>query len=343
MRGGGAERIITMLSNNMVKRGYEVSFIITHQKKENAYLPEMDPEVNVISLVDETEKFKVSTIPAKWLNYKSRLIGKCEKVFLKGKFQRSKVINYISNNYKNIQWLKYYFKDHSDDVIVAFMYDASFYALLAQNKSNRVIISERGDPQQSINSKTTMSFIKNEFLKNDPTDYNVLKDKDIAEDAYIVSYFVTACEKIVNINKSLYNYRTNRKSISRSYNHQKIDRKNMLFLYRRFVELLPVWEMNDEETLNTIYESCFSNAMYLFRMHYEYANNKQSRKLVMDYNWNSMLFVDVVAEPHKYGNSTTVRLYEMLSDKHYFRLNVWFAKNKMYKLFKKIKKTIKGV
>ena len=167
MMGGGAERIITMLSNNMVKRGYEVSFIITHQKKENAYLPEMDPEVNVISLVDETEKFKVSTIPAKWLNYKSRIIGKCEKVFLKGNFQRSKVINYISNNYKNIQWLKYYFKDHSDDVIVAFMYDASFYALLAKSNSNRVIISERGDPQQSINSKTTMAFIKNEFPKAD--------------------------------------------------------------------------------------------------------------------------------------------------------------------------------
>lgn len=185
--------------------------------------------------------------------------------------------------------------------------------------------------------------IKTDFLKNDPTDYSAIKDKDIAEDAYIVSYFVTACKKIININEPLYNYRTNRKSISRSYNPQKIDRKNMLFLYRHLVELLPVWEMNDEETLNTIYKSCFSNAMYLFRMHYEYANNKQSRKLVLDYNWNSMLFDEIVAEPHKHGNSTTVRLYEMLSDKQYFRLNVWFAKNKMYKFFKKIKKTIKGV
>ena len=36
-------------------------------------------------------------------------------------------------------------------------------------------------------------------------------------------------------------------------------------------------------------------------------------------------------------------VYEMLSDKQYFRLNVWFAKNEMYKFFKKIKKTIKGV
>ena len=121
--------------------------------------------------------------------------------------------------------------------------------------------------------------IKTDFLKNDPTDYSAIKDKDIAEDTYIVSYFVTACKKIININDTLYNYRTNRKSISRSYNPQKIDRKNMLFLYRRFVELLLVWEMNDEETLNTIYISCFSNAMYLFRMHYEYAKTNKVANL----------------------------------------------------------------
>ncbi|MBR3802125.1 MAG: glycosyltransferase family 2 protein [Clostridia bacterium] len=193
-----------------------------------------------------------------------------------------------------------------------------------------------------INSLCTKA-IKTELLKNDPTDYSVLKDKDIAEDAYIVSCFVTACKKIININESLYNYRTNRKSISRSYNPQKIDRKNMLFLYRRFVELLPVWEMNDEETLNTIYKSCFSNAMYLFRMHYKYANNKQSRKLVLEYNWNSMLFDEIITEPQKYANPTNIRLYEMVSDKQYFRLKVWFLKNRIYQCVKKTKKKIRGV
>ena len=166
---------------------------------------------------------------------------------------------------------------------------------------------------------------------------------DIAEDAYIVSYFVTACKKIININTPFYNYRTNRKSISRSYNPQKIDRKNMLFLYRHFVEHLPVWEMNDEETLNTIYKSCFSNAMYLFRMHYEYASNKKNRKTVLEYNWNSMLFDEIVAEPHKYGNEINIRLYEMLSDKQYFKLNIWFLKKRIYQYLKMVKKKIQGV
>ena len=45
--------------------------------------------------------------------------------------------------------------------------------------------------------------IKTDFLKNDPTDYSAIKDKDIAEDTYIVSYFVTACKKIININETL--------------------------------------------------------------------------------------------------------------------------------------------
>ena len=193
-----------------------------------------------------------------------------------------------------------------------------------------------------LNSLWTKA-IKTEILKNDPTDYSILKNKDIAEDAYIVSFFITACKKIVNINKPLYNYRTNRKSISRSYNPQKIERKNMLFLYQHFFELLPVWGMDDEETAIKIYTSCFSNALYLFRKHYEYAENKAARKKVLEYNWNSMLFYEIVSDPEKYGNENNVRLYRMLTNKKYFSLHVYFLKKKIYEFLRKIKRSLKGV
>ncbi len=193
-----------------------------------------------------------------------------------------------------------------------------------------------------LNSLWTKA-IKTEILKIDSTDYSILKDKDIAEDTYIVSYFVTACKKIININESLYNYRTNRKSISRSYNPQKIGRKNTLFLYQRFIELLPEWNMDNNETRNRIYCSCFDNAMYLFKMHYKNAKSKQSRKLILEYNWNSMLFDEIVANPKYYGNQDSLELYQMIINKKYFSLNILFLKNKIYNFVKKLKRTIKGV
>ncbi len=185
--------------------------------------------------------------------------------------------------------------------------------------------------------------IKTEILKNDPTDYSAIKNKDIAEDAYIISYFLTACQKIINIDKPLYNYRIITESISRSYNPQKIERKNILFLYQRFIELLPAWGMNNEETVNKIYSACFSNAMYLFRKHYEYAKNRNDRKTVLEYNWNSMLFEEIIENPQKYANPNSIKLYQMLINKKYILLKIYLLKNKIYNHLKKLKRTIKGV
>lgn len=185
--------------------------------------------------------------------------------------------------------------------------------------------------------------IKSEILKNDPTDYNTIMNKDIAEDAYLITYFLTACKKIVNINKPLYNYRIISESISRSYNPQKIERKNMAFLYQRFMDLLPVWGMDNDETVNKIYSACFSNAMYIFRKHYEYASNISARKTVLEYNWNAMLFDEIVSNPENYGDERNIKLYKMLINKKYFSLDLFFFKNRIYNYLKMVKRSLKGV
>lgn len=193
-----------------------------------------------------------------------------------------------------------------------------------------------------INSLWTKA-VRTDIIKKSNINYDVLKDKDIAEDAYIVSHLVTDCKKIVYTDNPLYNYRTNRKSISRSYNPKKIERKNSLFLYRNFIDLLPKWEMNNEETINKIYSACFNYTVYLFRKYYEYAGSFKNRKAVLEYNWDSMLFDEVAANPYKYGSEIHNHIYKMILSKQYFRLNIWFLRNKIYQRMKKIKKKIRGV
>lgn len=167
MCGGGAERVITLLSNATIQQGYDVTFIITHQSKEDSVIINMDPNVKILNLPDQNKQTLNYRFTKKTIHLFSRLCGKFESFILKRQPSKAKILRYIAENYSNIKWLKSFFKQHKHAVAVAFMYDASFYALLSTTKHNRLIISERGDPQQSSNSRTTMAFIKDEFYKAD--------------------------------------------------------------------------------------------------------------------------------------------------------------------------------
>ena len=161
MLGGGAERVISLLSRAAVRNGSKVSLILTHQNKADAVLKDIDGRINVISLPDETKNQKKSSFSSELLMLYARVIGKL------GFKEKSSVLKYHSRNYKSVAWLKKYFRNHKNSSAVAFLYDSIFFTLLAKNKSTKVIISERGDPCQSLSSKTTMAFLKNEFHKAD--------------------------------------------------------------------------------------------------------------------------------------------------------------------------------
>lgn len=161
MLGGGAERVVTLLSNAATEKGYRVSLIITHQSKEDAVLHGIDSKINVISLPDEISNQKISSLKSRLIMLIARLVGKL------GFKDKSSVLKYYSRNYSSIIWMKKYFKNHKNSSAVAFLYDSIFITLLAKNKSNKIIISERGDPAQSSDSKTVAAFMKTEFLKAD--------------------------------------------------------------------------------------------------------------------------------------------------------------------------------
>ncbi len=164
MNGGGAERVISLLVNSAVARGFNVKLIITHQSIKDAILRDVDTEVEVISLPDEIENFEYSETAQKLVMLISRILG---KMFSKRLADKALVLKYFARNFKGISWLKDFFKTHKSATVIAFLYDSIFYSLLSVTKTNKLIISERGDPCQSLSSKTTMSFIQNEFEKAD--------------------------------------------------------------------------------------------------------------------------------------------------------------------------------
>jgi len=167
MNGGGAERVISILSRALAGKGYAVTLILTHQKMKDAYLKDMDDRVHVLSLEDQTESLSKLSFGANMRMLYARVLGKASKLFRDKELELSLINKYYARNYTKIMWLKDYFKRHDSSTVIAFLYDTIFLTLLSIRPSNKLIISERGDPQQSMGSKTTMAFLRRAFPKAD--------------------------------------------------------------------------------------------------------------------------------------------------------------------------------
>lgn len=166
MSGGGAERVVSLLSKAVVEKGYQTTLLLTHQSKKDALLTDLNPQIKVVSLQDEISDIKTPRFRQKTIMLLARFIGKLKFLNKKAEYKAS-VLKYLSRNLKEVLYLKNFFKARKGATAVAFLYDSIFLSLLAKGKRNRLIISERGDPRQSANSKTTMAFLKNEFQKAD--------------------------------------------------------------------------------------------------------------------------------------------------------------------------------
>lgn len=163
MVGGGAERVVSLLSNSFAERGYDTTLIITHQSLKDADLANIQKNVHTISLEDEVtrESKKLKS----FLMVKARFIGKFNRTILRKSDDEYLIKKYEVRNFDKVKWLKKYFAKKTPNTIIAFLNDSIFLALLSAQKRDRVIISERSDPSQSVSSKTNMAFFKTMYDK----------------------------------------------------------------------------------------------------------------------------------------------------------------------------------
>lgn len=162
MYSGGAERVMSSLANACVKEGRNTFLILTHQSLRNANLSRLDEGVRVVSLEDELSGQKSRKAAAKLTMLAVRAEGKLFR-----SDNRTAIRKYLARNYDKIRWLRWFFSKHAHASVVAFLYDSIFLTLLSARRTNRVIISDRGDPQQSVSSRTDMAFFRRMFPKAD--------------------------------------------------------------------------------------------------------------------------------------------------------------------------------
>ncbi|MBQ8762694.1 MAG: glycosyltransferase [Clostridia bacterium] len=184
--------------------------------------------------------------------------------------------------------------------------------------------------------------VKTEILKNDPADYTAYYDKNMAEDMFRSVHLLTAAEKIIYINEPLYNYRTNNESISKSFSPDTIPKKNILYVYDRIREYLPVWGMDTAEVIDKLNSRWFNETMTTFSNYYKNAKTKREKRQILEFDWKTMLPMQAVYEKGSQESKLFRKWFECLENKKYFPVKLFFFKEKIRKLFKKIRSKVKG-
>ncbi len=174
---------------------------------------------------------------------------------------------------------------------------------------------------------------RTDILKSDPTDYSEIYGKMLAEDQYQSVYLVTAAKKIKYINNELYNYRTDNSSITRTFDVCRLNKMNTLFVYNRFIDMLPQWDMNTPETIERLQASWFGYAIYTFNQYYKEAKNSNQRKAVVDFDWDS--FLPDFSVSNRYISPSGLKTYKLIKAKKYVALYLLYLKNNYHKIIKK--------
>lgn len=164
---GGAERVISMLASACAESGRDTTLILTHQSLRDANLSRLSSKVRVISVEDALDEVQHVRKTAKAEMLWARALGKLPSALFPAAADQSAIAKYRARNIDKVRWLRGFFTEYPNAVLVAFLYDSIFLTLLAARKTNRVIISDRGDPQQSVSSRTDMAFFRRMFPKAD--------------------------------------------------------------------------------------------------------------------------------------------------------------------------------
>lgn len=245
------------------------------------------------------------------------------------------VIGNTINKYTNLDMVIYSFK-YSNNGNISYRKNQLADIETVYEKADKEVLYNALIAGPVITSLCTKA-VKTEILKRDNTDYTPYYKYTMAEDLFMSIYLISEAQKIVYINKPLYNYRIDNESVSRSFNPQMIGKKNTIYVYEHFLEYLPNWNMDDEEHLNKLKNRFLGEAMYTFSNFYEKSKNNIERKAVVDFDWDSFLPEDFSVEEVKTNDTYSLMLYKKIKEKNYIFLRFYFLKKAMYKKYKKFK------
>jgi len=167
LKGGGAERVASILTNEFYKNGYTCEFLLTSCNREEVISRDLDENIPVIILRDFFEKSFADGLYKLLRIFTSVICKPFEKSGLKVPVFFA-YLSFVANYHKEIKALEKILKEREAATVVTFLQPSIPVVLLAGRKTkNKIIISERGDPKRLMKHRYGCNFIKKYYERAD--------------------------------------------------------------------------------------------------------------------------------------------------------------------------------
>lgn len=167
LKGGGAERVASILTNEFHKNGYTCEFLLTSCNRNEVISRDLAEDIPVIILREFFKKSLADKFYKLLQIFTSLMCKPFEKSGLKVPVFFA-YLSFVANYHKEIKALEKILKEREDATVVAFLQPSIPMVLLAGRKTkNKIIISERGDPKRLMKHRYGYNFIKKYYMRAD--------------------------------------------------------------------------------------------------------------------------------------------------------------------------------
>ena len=185
MVGGGAERVAAQIMNKLNERGYDTIFILTSAKKNEVVRSDLNEKTMLILLAEEmkaeTAGQKLSHLPARvYSTVFGKLYEKQDK-YVPASIGKATI---EWQYHREIAWFRDYLKQNPDMTVIVFLQPSIPAVLLAaQDLHNKVIISERADPNRLMKKRYGRLFIEKYYTRADVAVFQTEDAKSVYPEA----------------------------------------------------------------------------------------------------------------------------------------------------------------
>ena len=185
MAGAGAERVAAQIMNKLNERGYETVFVLTSAKKNEVVRSDLNEKTQLVLLTEEmkgeTAGQKISHLPARAY---STIFGKLYEK--QNKYVPASVgkATIEWQYHREIAWLKSYLQQNPDMTVIVFLQPSIPMVLLAaKGLPNKIIISERADPNRLMKKRYGKPFIEKYYTRADVAVFQTEDAKSVYPEA----------------------------------------------------------------------------------------------------------------------------------------------------------------
>ena len=167
MLGGGAERVAAQIMNKFNERGYDTRFVLTSARKNEVVRSDLNEKTELILLTEEINKEssvqKLVHLPARaYSTVFGKLYEKQDK-YVPASIGKATI---EWQYHREIKWFREYLRQNPDMTVIMFLQPAIPVVLLAAEKlPNRIIVSERMDPNRLLKKRYGKNFIERYYIR----------------------------------------------------------------------------------------------------------------------------------------------------------------------------------